>query len=69
MIDLPSFAGHDAGVLAAAGVPAGMLFVRSPDGVSHDPSEHADDADCLAAIAVLEETLRACLATFPPNAG
>ena len=68
-IDLASFAGHDAGVLAAAGVPAGMLFVRSPDGVSHDPSEHADEADCLAAIAVLEHTLRACLATFPPNAG
>ena len=68
-IDLASYAGHDAGVLQAAGVPAGMLFVRSPDGVSHDPAEHADEADCLAAIEVLQDTLRACLATFPPNAG
>ena len=68
-IDLASYAGHDAGVLAAAGVPAGMLFVRSPDGVSHDPAEHADEEDCLAAVAVLEDTLHACLVAVPPNAG
>ena len=68
-IDLASYAGHDAGVLAAAGVPAGMLFVRSPDGVSHDPAEHADEADCLAGVAALEHALRACLAAVPPNAG
>jgi N-carbamoyl-L-amino-acid hydrolase len=68
-IDLASYAGHDAGVLAAAGVPAGMLFVRSPDGVSHDPAEHADEADCLAGVAALEHALRACLASVPPNAG
>ncbi len=67
-IDLASYAGHDAGVLAAAGVPAGMLFVRSPDGVSHDPGEHASEADCLTAVATLERTLRACLAV-PPIAG
>jgi len=68
-IDLASYAGHDAGVLAAAGVPAGMLFVRSPDGVSHDPSEHADEADCLVAIEVLQQTLAALLDAVPPNAG
>ncbi len=68
-IDLASYAGHDAGVLAAAGVPAGMLFVRSPDGVSHDPAEHADEADCLVAIEVLEQTLSALLDAVPPNAG
>jgi N-carbamoyl-L-amino-acid hydrolase len=68
-IDLASYAGHDAGVLAAAGVPAGMLFVRSPDGVSHDPGERADEADCLAGVATLERALRACLDAFPPIAG
>ena len=67
-IDLASYAGHDAGVLAAAGIPAGMLFVRSPDGVSHDPAEHADEADCLAGVATLERALQACLAV-PPIAG
>lgn len=68
-IDLASYAGHDAGVLAAAGVPAGMLFVRSPDGVSHDPAEHASDADCLIAVATLEHALAALLLEVPPNAG
>jgi N-carbamoyl-L-amino-acid hydrolase len=67
-VDLASYAGHDAGVLAAAGVPAGMLFVRSPDGVSHDPAEHADEADCLAGAATLERALQTCLAV-PPIAG
>ena len=47
---IPTQAGHDAGVLAAH-VPAAMLFVRNPTGVSHSPAEHADEADCLAGVA------------------
>jgi acetylornithine deacetylase/succinyl-diaminopimelate desuccinylase-like protein len=57
--ELVSGAGHDAGILAAAGVPAGMLFVRSLNGgISHSPCElsSADDialaVDVLAAAAV-----------------
>jgi N-carbamoyl-L-amino-acid hydrolase len=50
---LATGAGHDAGVLAAAGVPAGMLFVRNPTGVSHSPSEYAEPADCEAGVAAL----------------
>jgi N-carbamoyl-L-amino-acid hydrolase len=50
-------AGHDAGSLAAAGVPTAMLFVRNPTGVSHSPAEHADLADCLAGIEALAETV------------
>ena len=30
-------AGHDAGILANAGIPAAMLFVRNPTGISHSP--------------------------------
>jgi len=41
---LATGAGHDAGVLSAH-VPAGMLFVRNPTGVSHAPAEHVEDAD------------------------
>jgi N-carbamoyl-L-amino-acid hydrolase len=56
---LPTAAGHDAGVLAEAGIPTAMLFVRNPTGVSHSPAEHATEADCLAGVealaAVLEE--------------
>jgi beta-ureidopropionase / N-carbamoyl-L-amino-acid hydrolase len=49
---LATGAGHDAGVLAAR-LPAAMLFVRNPTGVSHSPAEHADPADCAAGVAAL----------------
>src|SRR6188508_2123399 len=44
--ELASGAGHDAGVLAAAGVPTAMLFVRSLNGgISHSPDEHSAPED------------------------
>ena len=43
-------AGHDAGILAAAGIPTAMIFVRNPTGVSHSPAEHAERDDCLAGV-------------------
>ncbi|HTZ44962.1 MAG TPA: allantoate amidohydrolase [Jatrophihabitans sp.] len=43
---LATGAGHDAGILANAGIPAAMLFVRNPTGISHSPAEHAELADC-----------------------
>jgi N-carbamoyl-L-amino-acid hydrolase len=53
---LPTGAGHDAGVLAAR-VPAAMLFVRNPTGVSHSPAEHAEPADCAAGVRALATVL------------
>jgi beta-ureidopropionase / N-carbamoyl-L-amino-acid hydrolase len=53
---LPTGAGHDAGVLAAL-VPAGMLFVRNPTGVSHSPAEHADPGDCATGVTALAAVL------------
>ena len=50
---LPTGAGHDAGILAAAGIPTAMLFVRNPTGVSHSPAEHAEPDDCAAGVAAL----------------
>jgi N-carbamoyl-L-amino-acid hydrolase len=58
---LPTGAGHDAGVLAAAGVPTAMLFVRNPTGISHAPEEHADDADCERGVEALAACLREAL--------
>jgi N-carbamoyl-L-amino-acid hydrolase len=55
---LSTGAGHDAGILANAGVPAAMLFVRNPSGVSHSPAEHADRDDCLHGIHALVAVLR-----------
>jgi N-carbamoyl-L-amino-acid hydrolase len=50
-------AGHDAGVIASAGIPTGMLFVRNPSGISHSPAEHAEQADCLAGVDALTAVL------------
>jgi N-carbamoyl-L-amino-acid hydrolase len=54
---IPTMAGHDAGILSAAGVPTAMLFVRNPTGVSHSPAELAETADCLAGVDALATTL------------
>jgi beta-ureidopropionase / N-carbamoyl-L-amino-acid hydrolase len=53
---LPTGAGHDAGFLAAR-VPAAMLFVRNPTGISHSPAEHAELADCEAGVRALAAIL------------
>ena len=58
-------AGHDAGILAAAGIPTGMIFVRNPTGISHSPVEHADRIDCLAGVTALAEVLTALVGTTP----
>ena len=58
VIELASGAGHDAGVLARAGVPTGMLFVRSLNGgVSHSPDELSSAEDIQLAIDVLAAAL------------
>ena len=52
--ELVSGAGHDAGILAAAGVSCGMLFVRSLNGgVSHSPEELSSAEDIAVALDVL----------------
>jgi acetylornithine deacetylase/succinyl-diaminopimelate desuccinylase-like protein len=59
VVELPSGAGHDAGVLAAAGVESGMLFVRSLNGgASHSPDEYSSDEDIELAVEVLTGALR-----------
>jgi acetylornithine deacetylase/succinyl-diaminopimelate desuccinylase-like protein len=54
VVELPSGAGHDAAVLAAAGVSAAMLFVRSlKGGASHSPDEESSGEDVALAVDVL----------------
>ena len=56
---LPSGAGHDAQVLARAGVPVAMLFVRSLNaGISHSPGESSSPEDVAACVDALEVALR-----------
>ena len=54
---LPTAAGHDAGILANAGVRTAMLFVRNPTGISHSPDEFAEPEDCHAGVAALAAVL------------
>ena len=58
-VELASGAGHDAGILAAAEVDAGMLFVRSLNGgVSHSPDELSSHEDVELSVDVLTDALR-----------
>lgn len=54
---LATGAGHDAGILANAGIPTAMLFVRNPTGVSHSPAEFAEPADCHHGVEALAAVL------------
>ena len=56
--EVVSGAGHDAGVLAAAGVPTGMLFVRSlTGGASHSPDELSSAEDVARGVDALARAL------------
>lgn len=64
VVELPSGAGHDAGILASAGVDSAMLFVRSLNGgVSHSPDEHSSPEDVELAAEVLTGALRRLLSS------
>ncbi len=53
---LISGAGHDAMNIAAV-APIGMLFVRSKDGISHNPLEYSSDDDIVMATNILYDTV------------
>jgi hydantoinase/carbamoylase family amidase len=58
IVELPSGAGHDAAILASAGVPTAMLFVRSLNGgISHSPDELTAAEDIDLAVDVLAGAL------------
>jgi beta-ureidopropionase / N-carbamoyl-L-amino-acid hydrolase len=53
---MPSGAGHDAQMIARM-CPAGMVFVPSVQGMSHNPAEHTDPSDLAAGTQVLADVL------------
>jgi beta-ureidopropionase / N-carbamoyl-L-amino-acid hydrolase len=57
-INIPSGAVHDGIALASAGIPIGMVFVPSEEGVSHAPNELTKAADCGNGAAVLALVLQ-----------
>lgn len=50
---LPSGAGHDAMILGQI-IPIGMLFIRSKDGISHNPKEWSSLNDCVLGVHTLK---------------
>ncbi|MBV8948104.1 MAG: M20/M25/M40 family metallo-hydrolase, partial [Solirubrobacterales bacterium] len=56
--ELVCFAGHDAGVLAER-VPAAMLLVRNPTGISHSPAETVELEDAAIAAQVVARAVEA----------
>ncbi|MEI8703028.1 Zn-dependent hydrolase [Mesorhizobium sp. ISC15] len=54
--ELPSGAGHDAMILGAR-LPIAMFFVRSKDGISHNPREFSSLDDCAIAARALSRFL------------
>jgi allantoate deiminase len=62
---LASGAGHDAMILAGC-MPAAMLFLRSPGGISHHPDERVLAGDVEAALAVGRLVLQDLAAGSPP---
>ncbi len=58
---MPSGAGHDAQILAGV-CPAGMVFVPSVKGISHNPAEHTEPDDLVAGANVLLNTVVALAA-------
>lgn len=56
IFSLPSGAGHD-GMQLAGLCPMGMIFIRSKDGISHNPAEWSSQDDCADGANVLFHTV------------
>ncbi|MGQ0572283.1 MAG: M20 family metallo-hydrolase [Armatimonadota bacterium] len=56
-ISMPSWAGHDAKILAPH-LPAGLIFVPSRGGISHSPDEYTDPAQLAAGVQILLDAVR-----------
>ena len=58
-VELPSGAGHDAMFAAKSGIPTAMIFVKSKDGLSHNPKEFTETSEIARSVVVLRDTLAA----------
>ncbi|MFE8702757.1 M20 family metallo-hydrolase [Cytobacillus sp. FJAT-54145] len=59
-ISIPSGAGHDAMILGRE-LPVSMIFVRSKDGISHNPKEWTSLNDCVTSVHVLKEFIESMM--------
>ena len=57
-VKIPSWAGHDAQIFAKAGVPTGMIFVPSINGISHAKEELSRQEEIFHGVELLDKVLR-----------
>ncbi|WP_246939407.1 Zn-dependent hydrolase [Bacillus pinisoli] len=57
---VPSGAGHDAMIIGNQ-VPTAMIFVRSKDGISHNPKEWSSLNDCVMGVHVLKDFIESLM--------
>lgn len=57
-VKMPSWAGHDSQIFAKAGVPTGMIFVPSINGISHSKDELSRPEEIVRGVELLEKVLR-----------
>lgn len=60
LVEIPSGAGHDA-MIVGSQIPSAMFFVRSKDGISHNPAEFTSLDDCAIAAVALSGVLKQML--------
>ncbi len=61
---LPSGAGHDA-MIVGRHIPAAMLFVRSKNGISHNPAEWSSLNDCVQGVHALRTFIEMSMGELP----
>lgn len=64
LVEIPSGAGHDAMIIGNQ-IPVAMFFVRSKDGISHNPVEYTSLDDCAIAAQALSGMLKKLLTGDP----
>lgn len=57
-IDLNSEAGYDVQIMESVGIPSGLIFIPSRDGISHRPEEFTEDVDIIRGVNVLTHTIK-----------
>lgn len=60
-VRIPSGAGHDA-MIVGRHIPVAMLFVRSKDGISHNPKEWSSLSDCIHGVHALKSFIESRMA-------
>lgn len=57
-MEFKSGAGHDVQIMSSHGIPAGLIFIPSVEGISHRPEEYTKEEDIVKGFHVLAMTIK-----------